>query len=153
MLLKKYGLPIALSVLVAGILWGCKKNSQASRITPPLITNDSIQVDQSLYNVSGSGGLDTGEILLALNAKNNAVLAILDQKGNLIKEKVSGLKTDNFQKWIIDGQTRYTYFQTEENEWELFHRRGFGELCIAGELYQQRSIAAVESAICQLSRP
>ncbi len=140
MLLKKYGLPIALSVLVTGILWGCKKISSASRTAPPQIVNDSIHVDQSLYSVSGSGGLDSGEILLALNTKNNAVLAILDQKGNLIKEKVSGLKTDNFQKWIVDGQTRYSYFQTE------------GEFTIAGVATEEGYDIICDSDLNELSR-
>ena len=112
--LKNYTNALSILVLAVLILWACKKDMSASGTTPlTTTTTNVIKVDSSLYTVSGSGGLDIGEILLALNTSTIGVLAILDQKGNILKEKDLNLRVDNFQKWNINGQTRYTYLQTE----------------------------------------
>ncbi len=87
--------------------WSCKKSRYFRD------TNSEINTDTSLYTVSGSGGQDEGEILLSFNTNSNGVLTILDEKGNIKKEKVVTLRAENFQKWNINGITRYTYFQGE----------------------------------------
>jgi hypothetical protein len=117
---KNYTKTFSILLSAAFILWGCKKDlSPLTYNNPPATTpinSDTvvtIKVDSSLYTVSGSGGVDSGEILLALNTTTNGVLTILDQKGNLLKEKSLNLRVDNFQKWNIDGKIRYTYLQTE----------------------------------------
>ena len=112
---KTYHYPLGmLFALVALTTWSCKKTlSTLGNTPPPKDTTSNLKPDTSLYTVSGTGGQDTGQILLAFNTKTNGVLAILDQKGNVLKEKTTDLKVDNFQKWNIGGVTYFTYFQTE----------------------------------------
>ncbi len=113
---KTYTRAFCVLFTVVIISWGCKKDlSPGSNNNPPATVDTvvTIKVDSSLYTASGSGGIDTGEILLAMNTTTNGVLAILDQKGNLLKVKTLPLRTDNFQKWNINGNIRYTYLQTE----------------------------------------
>jgi hypothetical protein len=100
----KYDL-VFLLILFTACIWGCKKDRHFTD------NNSRITTDTSLYTVSGSGGKDGSEILLAFNTNENGVLAILDEKGNILKEKTIDLRAENFQKWNIDGKTRYTYFQ------------------------------------------
>ena len=98
----------SLSVLLFILLvCSCRKNDNLYN------PNAGIKTDTSLYSVSGSGGKYSGEILLAINTKTNGVLVKLDEKGNLLQEKTTGLRVEDYQKWNINGQTRYTYFQTK----------------------------------------
>lgn len=94
---------------------GCKKDlkSTASTTNNNKDTLPALKPDTTLYTVSGTGGLDSGQILLAFNTDSVGVLAILDQNGNVIKEKTTTLRVENFQKWNINGITYYTYFQTD----------------------------------------
>jgi arylsulfate sulfotransferase len=93
------------SLILLGIgNWRCQKNKTE--------TIGTTNIDTTLFQVSGSGGQDKGEIFVAFNTPTNGVLAILDEKGNVIKEKTTGLKVENFQKWNINGVINYTYFQT-----------------------------------------
>ena len=102
---------------------------------------DSIRItDPDIYSVSGDGSGDKGEILLAVNTKTNGVLLILDEKGNMIKEKTTGLKVANFQKWTINGQTRYSYFQTD------------GDYAIAGTPTEEGYDIICDSNLNELSR-
>jgi arylsulfate sulfotransferase len=95
---------------------GCSKTSPQTNVTiPPPLTVLPVKVDSNLYTISGSGGIDAGNILLSLNTKDSGVLAIMDERGSILKEKKTPLRVDNFQKWIINGKTRYTYLQTEDD--------------------------------------
>ncbi len=92
-------------------LFGCKKVSV--EVTPPINTDTAHTVDQNYYTVSGlSDSLPTGEIFLTENAPTNGMLLILNQNGYVIKEKPLPVNVQNLQKWVINGQTRYTYFYT-----------------------------------------
>jgi hypothetical protein len=75
----------------------------------------SQKIDSNFYTLSGSGGQDTGRILLAFNTNSNTTgnLVILDQKGYVVKEKTLDARADDFQKWDINGQTRYSYLLAE----------------------------------------
>lgn len=108
-------------VFLASISWSCKKNVTSL----PNFTDDSIpvtkidstipKIDSNFYSVSGSGGQDTGQILLAFNTNSNSIgnLVILDQKGYVVKEKTLDSRADDFQKWTINGQTLYSYLLAE----------------------------------------
>jgi len=99
--------------LIIACFWGCKKTD--------LVTHEKINavdtimapstIDSSLYTLSGPGGQDTGEIFLSINSNSSTTgnLLILDQKGYIIKEKALDSRADDFQKWVINGQTRYSY--------------------------------------------
>ncbi len=106
---------LLLLALATGAIVSCKKTNYISRVnTPPIdsTTKDSSYIDSALYTISGSGGVDTGAILLSFNADSSGVLAILNQKGYVLKEKKVPLRIENFQKWNINGIIRYTYLQT-----------------------------------------
>lgn len=94
------------------IFWGCQKSINID------YTNDTTNIDSTinysnLFTVSKGTGEDSGQILLDFNTPTTGVLAILDQSGKVLKIKDVALNVDNFQKWKIDGKTRYTYFQTD----------------------------------------
>jgi Arylsulfotransferase (ASST) len=115
-------LPVAgfLFFLIVMLSWGCKK-SLNSNVNPTGSTS-GLQPDTSLYTISDTGGVDTGQILLAMNNSTNGYLLILNQHGDVLTEKKTGLKVENFQKWTINGVTYYTYFTTETSNsknWEL----------------------------------
>ncbi len=123
MLQKKLPVKILLFAFVSAVCLlisqGCQKELPPLSEYLPTDTlpnnnnNDSTQVpDTSLYHVSGSGQ-DSGEILIAFNTTTNGILEILDQNGNVLKQKVMPLRVENFQQWIINGNKRYTYFQTD----------------------------------------
>ncbi|HUZ61256.1 MAG TPA: aryl-sulfate sulfotransferase [Hanamia sp.] len=101
---------LIISALSVIILWGCQKNT-IKTANNSNSNKDSIPfIDSTLYTVTGSGGQDTGEIFEAFNNTNGVgTLAILDQKGYVIKEKNIDSRVDDFQKWTINGQTRYSY--------------------------------------------
>jgi len=95
---------------------GCEKN-----YITPVVAVDSIPhvsvpyIDSSLYTVSGSGGVDSGDILLCMNTKNSTdgFLLVLDKDGYVKKEKEVGARADDFQKWNINGTTFYSYLLAE----------------------------------------
>ncbi len=128
--------PLCLILLITFIAYGCKKDVSNENNN----INSNIKTDTSLYTVSGAGGQDSGQILLAFNTNTNGVLAILDEKGNLLKEKITGLRTEDFQKWNIAGETFYTYFQTE------------GTYTIAGVGVEEGYDIICDSNLNQLSR-
>jgi hypothetical protein len=101
---------------VTSINTGCKKN----RITPAdvvdSIPHDSVpHIDTNLYSLSGQGGVDSGDILLCLNTKNSTdgFLLVLNKDGYVRREKEVGARADNFQKWIFNGITYYSYLLAE----------------------------------------
>ncbi len=104
-----------IGIFIICLSMGCAKNYIAPVSTN---TNDSIpKTDSSLYTVSGTGGVDDGQILLALNrnSSTDGVLLVLDKNGNILKEKDAGARADNFQKWTFNGLTYYTYLLAEGN--------------------------------------
>ncbi len=110
MKIKKLIHPLLFILFLAILSWGCQKTT-----SPVVISNnntDSIPfIDSTLYSVTGSGGQDTGQIFEAFNNTTNNVgtLAILNQNGYVLKEKSINSRVDDFQKWIINGQTEYSY--------------------------------------------
>ena len=107
-------LPYAFYVclIIVCITWGCQKRTGI----PQSISDDDTvtapnKIDSNLYTLSEPGGQDTGEIFLSINTNSNTIgnLLILDQKGYIIKEKKLNSRADDFQKWVINGQTRYSY--------------------------------------------
>ncbi len=92
---------------------GCNKNYIAP-ITP--VDSSSVpHIDTNLYTVSGSGGVDSGDILLCMNTKNSTdgFLLVLNKDGYVKKEKEVGARADDFQKWTFNGLPYYTYLLAE----------------------------------------
>lgn len=98
--------------LIIVCIWGCQKRTD---IPIGISDVDTLvapsRIDSNLYTLSDSGGQDTGEILLSLNTNSNTTgnLLVLNQKGYIIKEKALDSRSEDFQKWVINGQTRYSY--------------------------------------------
>ena len=106
-------LPVLIAVFA--VIESCSKIEPPTKLaTPPSdsTVKDSTYVDSALYTLSGTGGVDTGAILMAFNTDSSGVLAILDQRGYVLHEKKVPLRADDFLKWNINGVTRYTYLQT-----------------------------------------
>jgi arylsulfate sulfotransferase len=93
---------------------GCKKNETvpSNNVTPPL-TPPPVVTDNTFYSISGNdSALAKGQVLFALNSKTAGKLFITDERGSIITEKSVGTDVENFQKWNINGVTRYTYFRS-----------------------------------------
>ena len=106
-------------LIIVSITWGCQKRP----ITSQSISDDNTiaapsKIDSNLYTLSGPGGQDTGEIFLSINSNSSTTgnLLILDQKGYIIKEKALDSRADDFQKWVINGQTRYSYLLVDGSD-------------------------------------
>jgi arylsulfate sulfotransferase len=103
-------------LVVLSLSSGCKKADDTS--SDIIYINDSaVVIDPAFYTLSGSGGKDVGRIFLAFetNHAKTGTLVILDEKGNVMKEKKINARADNFQKWNINGQTVYSYFEAAGN--------------------------------------
>lgn len=114
--MKSFGFTkaITLCVLFSTILCNCRKNA----ISLPNINDDTSQtIDTNLYKLTGGNVQETGQLFLSLNSNKSTTgnLLILDQNGYIIKEKALTSRADDFQKWTINGQTRYSYLLAEGN--------------------------------------
>jgi len=79
-------------------------------------------LSQSVYQVNNYGTTGPGSILLSpYNTANTATgtLMIMDEKGNLLRQKTTDGATFCFRKWTINGQTRYTYIVNDVNAYHL----------------------------------
>ena len=122
--------------IAAFFTFGCQKKvaTESTSPTSPITTIDSVpKIDTSLFTVSGSGGIDDGQILLALNTNSSTEgrLLVLDKDGNILKEKDAGATADNFQKWVFDGLTYYTYLLAD-GDYEVGGsgtEEGYGIIC------------------------
>lgn len=114
-------------ILFLGFSTGCKKIDEI----PTVKNNAPVIADSTLYSVTGSGGQDAGNIFLAFetNYATTGTLAILDEKGNILKEKNINARVDNFQKWTINGQTLYSYFEASGDNSNLGVAEGYDIIC------------------------
>lgn len=114
-----YFFTLLIFLFTAIIFSSCQKElreivSNNSNNDTTVSTNPDTTINYSnLFSVTAGNGQDTGEILLDFNTEKNAVLAILDQSGKVLKAKNVALQVDNFQRWNINGKIRYSYFQTD----------------------------------------
>jgi hypothetical protein len=118
--MKTVSPPKVICILFVALLFtvGCQKNVAAvsDNVVDSLPNGDSLpKIDTSLYTISGVGGVDDGEILLSLNTNSSEIghLLVLNKDGYIIKEKTAAARADNFQKWVIGGQTYYSYLLAE----------------------------------------
>lgn len=94
-------------VLLTLLIAGCKKDSTSTATGDNTVTVNS--------NSSG------GEILLSVynSAETSGKATILNGDGVVIKEKETEGIVMNFQKWAIDGKTRYTYLVKDNNGYQI----------------------------------
>ena len=102
-------------LIAAFFTFGCKKNLTEAPVAAITTIDSVLPIDTTLFTVSGPGGVDDGQILLALNTNSSTDghLLILDENGIITKEKIVEALADNFQKWVIGGQTYYSYLLAE----------------------------------------
>lgn len=100
--------------MAAFFTFGCQKNVAPVTVSS---TDTLPKIDSTLYTISGTGGVDDGQIFLALNTNSSTDghLLVLDKDGNIIKERDAGARADDFQKWVIDDQVYYSYLSAEGN--------------------------------------
>jgi len=85
-------------------------------------------LSQSVYQVNNFSSTVPGRILLSpydIANKQSGTLMIMDEKGNLLQQKTTDGATFCFNKWTINGQTRYTYIV---NDAEAYHLPGISQL-------------------------
>ncbi len=105
---------ICLFILLAT---ACHKNDGHSNPVTPTDT-----LTQNVYTIN-SGGSPAPAIILAspfvLSASPNVatpgLLLILDQDGKVLQKKVTDGSAFNLTRWIINGNTRYTYAVNDAN--------------------------------------
>ncbi len=95
----------------------CHKNDGHNN---PVIPTDTLT--QNIYAVSSIGSSAPAIILsapfvLSSNPRqdNPGLLLIMDQDGKVLKKKVTDGSAFNLTRWIINGQTRYTYLVNDAN--------------------------------------
>ena len=89
------------------------------------------EIDTSLYSITIPGGLDTGEIFLAFetNDAKTGTLAVLNETGAVIKEQNVNARVDNLQKWDINGQAMYSYFEAAGSNPDAGIIEGYDIIC------------------------
>jgi hypothetical protein len=100
----------------------CKKSVDASNSSTNSLTGDSssrpseTKLTQNIYTIDSTASPAAGIILASpYNVSispaliNQGLVLIMDQSGNVLKEKTTPGATFNFNRWILNGQTRYTY--------------------------------------------
>ena len=112
----KFVLAIVVILWTMCINTGCEKNYLTPATVVDSIPHDSVPyIDSNFYSISGSGGVDSGDILLSMNSKNSSdgFLFVLNKDGYVKKEKELGARADDFQKWSFNGKTYYSYLLAE----------------------------------------
>lgn len=99
-------------------LFSCKKDN---------IPTTSIPADlQDIYSVKSLTAPGGGQIFVSpfSNTNSNGALMILDEKGNVLQQKVTMSMPFNFKKWIVNGSIRYTFFVDNPS---IFHIPNIGQ--------------------------
>lgn len=104
---------ILATLLFSLFMTACVKEDNSTYTIVP--TNDEDTIASRYYTVTGTLQGAKGEILEAFNSGTDGVVAVLDEKGNVVKAKALGSLVQNLQRWVINNQVRYTYFKTEGN--------------------------------------
>ncbi len=107
---------LGLAGVILFVMQSCSKSTDSTThsTTAPLT--------QNVYTVSETGTPSKGQILLApflLNVVDSGQLLVLDQDGKVLKEKFLPGATLCFNKWVINGQTRYTYIVNDVNAYHI----------------------------------
>ncbi|MBD0293591.1 MAG: aryl-sulfate sulfotransferase [Flavisolibacter sp.] len=69
---------------------------------------------EDLLNVTAVTNPEAGIILVSpfkMNDNNSGRLMILNEKGELIKEKKTAGQANNFQRWVVNGKIIYSYHE------------------------------------------
>jgi len=111
---------IAMSLLLPS----CQKTIEKEVVNTTTTTTYAASND-SLYTIAAINAPEAGQIFLTLNGTYNGTLLVLDQNGQVIKQKEVGPSISNFQKWVINGAVRYTYNKINPN---VFRIPGVGYL-------------------------
>ncbi|MBN9380601.1 MAG: aryl-sulfate sulfotransferase [Chitinophagaceae bacterium] len=114
---KVFGLLGTLSIILLSSA-SCKKSVHNDlQVTASADSAQSVRPGiTSVYTVDSTGTPAPGVILAAPfdlgplpTAESNGLLLIMDEHGKVLRQKVTPGKALDFKRWIINGQTRYTY--------------------------------------------
>jgi hypothetical protein len=95
----------------------------ATTTTTTTTTSTADSLPQIYYNTIDSAGTPSTGIILAAPihtltlavADSPGVVIIMNQDGQILKEKVTTGQAFDFNRWIVNGQTRYTYIVNNPN--------------------------------------
>jgi hypothetical protein len=80
----------------------------------------SAQKDTSVFTVSVLNKPLPGHICITAEKNDTGFIMILDQDGNIIKQKkFPRQKVYNFKKWAVKGKTYYTYSLGDTSVYQL----------------------------------
>jgi arylsulfate sulfotransferase len=73
------------------------------------------------FTITTNNNPSAGDILVAPFTSGNSTgkLYILDQNGNILKEKTTDALAINFERWLIDGKVRYSYLLEDKNGYHI----------------------------------
>ena len=109
-----HGYPfICLASLI--LLISCGKHPQ-----PEVAIHGADSLAQNVYSVSRSSLAQKGGVILLtpFNPKSpldSGRLMVMDGDGHLIKQKTTPPRSSNFQRWVINGLVRYTWFVADRS--------------------------------------
>jgi len=112
MILTNYNKFAALSaVVIISLLTSCKKPDSPAKSSPAPV-----------LNITDNNNPTDGTIIMApfnTAVPNTGYLYMLDKTGNILQSKKVGNFAINFQKWVNNGQVRYTYTEFNPNGYHI----------------------------------
>ncbi|XZF14450.1 aryl-sulfate sulfotransferase [Chitinophagaceae bacterium MMS25-I14] len=111
----------ASALMCALLVTGCTRHStQTSDVT--VTPQPTSYLQQSVYTIDTSGTSEAGRIMISpyyTTNPNSGQLMVMDEKGNLLQQKSLPNSAFCFRKWIINGQTRYTYIVNDPGTYHI----------------------------------
>jgi arylsulfate sulfotransferase len=109
-------------IIVIAILSSVACHKESSNYKPITPTTATDTLTQSVYTIN-SGGSSAPAMILASpfvssvspSQASPGLLLIMDQDGKVLQKKTTDGSAFNLNRWIINGQTRYTYFVNDVN--------------------------------------
>jgi len=99
---------IGLACLVLVVV-SCRKTTPSNTTTVAPNIYDTVQ---NRFTISALNNPEPGQIFISPylpGDSGSGVVMVLNQNGHVIKQIKTPGETINFQKWVINGKTRYTY--------------------------------------------
>lgn len=111
-LISLIAIPSLLSSLVA-----CHKDNGGK---PPSLPTDTLT--QNVYTINAQGPSSPALILASPLSQlgpsttfSPGLLLVMDENGQVLKKKITNGSAFDFDRWVLDGQTRYTWIESDNN--------------------------------------
>jgi len=136
----------------------CKKST---RVSHP-INIDTLT--QDIYAIDSTGSPSKGIILAApydstvpANVASQGLLMVMDQSGRLLQRLATPGQAFCFNRWVIDGKTRYTYFVNDPSAFrppKFIEPAGYGVIADSNlNTLQEINVTPFPSEVFQPTQP